>query len=95
MAFTIESPMPEAAGVTGAAVVEAGEPVEDTLAVLGRDAGAVVVDHELDGAARVVVQSTATVERAWRSALSSEVAHHACELVAPTVHAAGGARGWC
>ena len=38
IAFTIDEPEPEAAGVAGAAVVEAGEPVEHPLAVLGRDA---------------------------------------------------------
>ena len=32
-----------------AAFVEAREPLEDALAVLGRDAGAVVGDDELDG----------------------------------------------
>ena len=48
--FTIDKPEPEAARVAGATVVEAGEALEHQLAVLGRDAGSVVVDGELDRA---------------------------------------------
>ena len=90
IAFTIDEPEPEAAGVAGAAVVEAGEAVEHPLAVLDRDAGTVVVDGELDGAVAVVVQLDRHHRaRAWRSALSSRLRTTRGELLAPPVHPPG------
>ena len=76
------------AGVTGAAFVEACEPLEHSVAVVECDAGTVVGDGELDGLSPVLVTDlvtdTHTRESAWRQALSirlrtTERGHRAAE----------------
>ncbi len=64
IAFTIDRPEAETAGVAGAPVVESGEALEHQLAVLGPDAGSVVVDGELDDV--VVGRSPTATRRARR-----------------------------
>ena len=87
VAFTMARPRPETASVAGPTVVEAGEALEHALAILDGDAGAVVVDGELDARRRRCATRPGPWCRRARAALSMQVAHDSAELIAATVHA--------